>query len=146
MSSSAEREQERRAAVEAAYIRPDPVVPRHPSTDAERPKTAVAIKAALLAAGFEVEEWSATVYDGVPSWKRRSPEDALLSYFSTPVVVYHLAGVRTIDENPGIVAVDVQQVSGVWARSRMGVLDALGRGDWIKVPVTSVAKRVREEA
>jgi hypothetical protein len=131
-----DKELARRDAIVADWVAPPPLVARHETTDAERPRTAKTIKAAIEAAGgFAVEEWSATVHD-FPKWKTAHPDDPHLSYVAEPVVVYHLAALRT---RP-LAAVEVMYLNGKPAKSWVGVLDGVKH----HLPVMQVAKAVRE--
>ena len=138
MTSSTDKERARRDEIEAAYVHPEPLVPKHPTTDDERPRTAKTIKAAIPD-DFEVEEWSATVYD-FPRWRRTSPDDPHLSFVADEIVVYHLAGLR---RSP-LAAVEVMYLNGKPAKSWVGVGVPPSKGLKRYLPVMQVAKTVRE--
>lgn len=138
-----DKELARRDAIVADWVAPPPLVARHETTDAERPRTAKTIKTAIEAAGgFEIEEWSATVHD-FPRWKTVHPDDPHLSYVAEPVVVYHLAAIRIV---PNLSAVEVMYLNGKPAKSWVGEppWGGLVRGTKRYLPVLQVAKAIRE--
>jgi hypothetical protein len=148
MTSSTDKERARRDEIEAAYVHPEPLVPKHVTTDDERPRTAKTIKAAIPD-GFGVEEWSATVYD-FPRWRRTSPDDPHLSFIADEIVVYHLAALRPLPDlydsyPPGVAAaVEVMYLNGRPAKSWVGVGRGEGKGVKMHLPVIQVAKTLRE--
>jgi hypothetical protein len=142
MTSSIDKERARRDEIEAAWVAPDPVVAKHPTTDEERPRTAKTILAAITAAGgFEIEEWSATVHD-FPRWKTAHPDDPHLSYVAEPVVVYHLAALRK--DFAHLAGVEVMYLNAKPAKSWVGVGVPPSKGIKRHLPVMQVAKTIRE--
>lgn len=149
MSSSTEKERLRRLAIEADYVEPEAVIPKHPTTDVERPTSGQRIKTAISSLeGTLIEEWSATVY-AFPRWQRAKPDDQHLSFLPAKIEVYHLAALRDRDGlEPGkVVAVDVMYHNQKPVKARVAFAnDDDRRATWSNLPVTSLARVIREAA
>lgn len=142
MSKSTDKEQARRAAIEADWVMPNDPIEAHATEADERPSTASHIIAALSARGWSIEGERTAVISGPPTWKTYKPDDPTLSFVSEPVSVYHL-----VATNPGdgdLVAVEVMQVNGTWTIAHLGFGVLGGKGRWEAKPVASIAKFIRE--
>lgn len=145
MTSSADKERARRAAIEAAWVRPDPLVPAHAPEADERPRNALAVLNAIRGHGFEVQEFAAINYT-LPSWGRINPDDIHLSFTSDTITVYKL-GAKRLDAKEGeLAAIEVNYLGGVVTRSCLGYGPPRENGHWlpVRVPITQLAKTIRE--
>src|ERR1700744_2260918 len=144
MASSAEKERERPAQIEAGWIPPDPIVPPvRIAIDDERIPSPV--RRAL--AELERSQWAiACVYSepyGFPSWRTVHEDDANLSYVARPTVLMEVEAIRDrqlwelISGHLG--GIHVVYLEGKPIKCHVGLI---GEPEYREVPTVSLAKFV----